>query len=199
MAVVTIDLGPNLEGNGENPTPLKLSDKVAAGSYTNVDVTVNAQGIITAIANGSPGGGGGATEYAAPAPVGQEANAVANFWVRGGAGITVYRPNPGEYVIGVPDGIILQRFWYYMDDFANDLNGSGNAQVTIEHATAGVNVDQDTAKVPHYVLNDSSGTQRDPGDISVTPQLTSVGSGDTVQTIAGLNGLGSPLRLIGII
>lgn len=193
MAVILITSGPNFTGTGASGNALRLVDKVTAGAYTNVDITVNDQGLITAIANGSPGGGGGATEYDAGS------GGLTNFWVRGGAGIVVTSPNPGEYVIAVPDGIILQRFWYYMDNFGTDLDGSGNAQVTITHLTSGVNTNQDNAKVPHYVLTDGAGNQRDPGDIAITPQLTSVAGGSTVQTIAGLNGLGSPLRLVGIV
>ncbi len=190
MAVIEIDLGPNLEGNGENPTPIKLSDKITPGAYTNVDITVNAQGLITAIANGSPGGAGVSVYDAG-------SGGLTNFFVRATVGVTITRSADGIYEMDIPDGGIVEAFWKEMDNFSNDLDGSGNAQMTITNNTAGVNTNRTTARIPIYWIIDSAGNQRNPGDVGLTVQMTSVSGGDTVQSINGLNGLGSPLMLKG--
>ncbi len=92
---------------------------------------------------------------------------------------------------------MVEAFWIEMDDFPNDLDGSGNAQITITDNTAGVNTNRGTARIPIYWLIDSAGNQRNPAAVAVTVQLTSVSGGDTVQSINGIQGLGSPVMLQG--
>jgi len=191
MAIITIDLGPNLEGTGENPTPIKLSDKaITPGAYTNANLTVNQQGLVTAVSSGSSGSG--AIEYDAGS------GGLTNFWVRGGAGIVVTTSAAGVYLIDVPDGIVLERFWFEIT-VAGDLDGSGNMQITTRHATAGVNTSRATAKVPSFFFMDSGGNIRVPSDISITAQMTSVAAGDLVQSVNGVNGAGLPIMIIGVV
>ena len=182
--VILIELTSDLTGTGKSPTPLGLTATgVTPGTYNFATITVDDKGRISFAESGAASG---LSTYMAGE----------GFWVEGSAGITVTSGAAGEYTINVPDGGFLRKFWRNLDD-AGDLDGSGNVTITVSRAQANLNQDRDSADIPTYWLIDSGGTQRNPSDVGVTIQTTTMSGGDTVQAINGISGMGLPVTLNG--
>lgn len=144
---------------------------------------------ITIINTGSGGGGGGVEVY----------DSGEGVWVAASAaGVTTLEGSQGTYTIAVPNGVYLFSFWKNVTN-ANELTIGGEILFTVSWIGSSFNASFSDAMVPWISLVDSGGTQRNPGDVAVTVQHTSVASGSTNTTIANINGLGIPVRVKGVV
>lgn len=134
----------------------------------------------------SGGGGGGAPSYY---------NAGDNFWVwASDSGVTVSEGSQGVYTMTIPLGVVVYSFHR---DFtlASEFTVGGDVELTITWTGASFNTSRADAVYPEITFVDSGGVRRQPGDVAVTVDHTSVSGGSTSTTIAGINGLGTPVSL----
>mgnify|MGYP003564216952 CR=1 FL=1 len=141
------------------------------------------------------GGGAGETIYEA-----DDSGASPSGWiVKGTAGITVDNPSSGNYTVTVPAGGTFSYLYKNFTSAGSDFTGGGEVVITINWTSASFNTSKADEVTPTFFLVDSSGTQRNPGDVAVGVTTDSVSGGNTQQTLSNINGLGVPVAIKGII
>lgn len=117
------------------------------------------------------------------------------FSIVGTPGIAASIVSTGVYLINVPEGGILQRFSYEVDNIALDLTGTGSFVVSIDWNTGDFNTTRYNAVIPRFYLVDSGGVQRDSSTVAVTV-TTTVSAGVSLSSLSNVNGLGTPVMIV---
>ena len=159
----------------DNVLTLTLSD----GSTVTVDLSSLAGG----------GGGAGLSIY----------NAGQGIWVKGTAGITATSGAAGVYNLNVPSGGILESLQKNFTNAGTEFTVGGEVVININWNTGAFNTSFADAVLPNIKLIDAAGTQREPAAVAVTVQHTAVAGGSTSTTVANINGVGTPIRIKGIL
>ncbi|PHN00768.1 hypothetical protein [Flavilitoribacter nigricans] len=112
-------------------------------------------------------------------------------------GVTVSTSAQGTYVVTIPADTDVSSLQKNFTNAGSEFTVGGEAiiNVTWSGASGNWNTSFSDAVVPDIKLIDGSGTQREPGAVSVTTQTTSVGAGTSSTTIANINGVGTPVRV----
>lgn len=112
-------------------------------------------------------------------------------------GVTVASGSQGTYTITVPADADVSSLQKNFTNAGSEFTVGGEAiiNVTWSGASGNWNSSFTDAVVPNIKLIDGSGTQREPGAVSVTSQTTSVSGGTSSTTIANINGVGTPVRV----
>lgn len=134
---------------------------------------------------------------AASAPLKEPYDAGLGFYCYCTPGATVTSGAQGVYNISLPDSVDIASIQKEFTNAGSDFTVGGEAVINISWSGAGTdwNTSFATAVLPDVKIIDSSGTQREPGAVSVTVQHTSVSGGTSNTTIANLNGIGTPGRI----
>lgn len=135
-----------------------------------------------------PAGGGGAPSYY---------NSGEGFWVwASDVGVVTTEGAQGNYTMVIPAGVVVHSFHR---DFilASEFTGGGDVNVTATWTGAAFNTSRSDAVYPKIFFVDSGGVQRQPGDVAITVDHTAVAGGSTTTSVAGINGLGTPVVLKG--
>jgi hypothetical protein len=140
----------------------------------------------------NPGGGGGDTmSVMRPYDAGE------GFYCYCTPGVSVTSGAAGLYTVSIPDSVDVNHLYVQFTNAGTDFTGGGEAVITVQWAGAGSDFNQGypSAILPDVKIIDSSGTQREPADVSVTVSTTAPSGGNTVTTIANINGVGTPVSV----
>lgn len=157
----------------------------------NLVLTLDSGGTVSVDLSSLAGGGGGTSISIYDAGQG--------FWVKGTAGITVTTGSQGIYDFDIPAGGILESFQRQFTNAGTEYTPGGEIQINLDWNTAGFNTNAANSLLPAIKLIPSNNQQFEPGSLSVTVEHTSVAGGVTATTIANVNGVGTPLRIKGIL
>lgn len=117
------------------------------------------------------------------------------FWVKGTPGVVVTSGSAGVYDIDIPTGAIIDSIQKQFTNAGTEYTVGGEVVLNMDWNTGAFNTSFANAILPDVELHDPAGTEREPGDVFVTVQTTSVAGGVVSTTLANINGLGVPINM----